>query len=186
MLATRSVSECCDACGSPARVTAFRDDQVLVFCGHHGSQHRSALQAQGWLISEEVGQLPVRTPTLATSPRVSRTGPPGRLRSPLGGWLLLVVSLGVYYLVWYHHINRELRDFDPAIRVRPGLAMLTQLIPIVGLVSVYRTGQRILQAQTTARLSPDASGELGVVTAILFAMVVPYYNAELNWIWSNR
>jgi len=96
------------------------------------------------------------------------------------------VTLGVYYLVWYYRINRELRDFDPLIKVRPALGVLAQLVPIVGLVGVYRTGQRIRQAQITAGVCPDASGEIGVETAILFAMVVPYYNSELNSLWQGR
>ena len=186
MVATLTVSECCDACGTPALVTAFRDGQVLVFCGHHGSQYRSSLRNQGWLISDELLQDADKTSMSATVGRARPMGPPGKMRDPLRGWLLLIVTLGVYYLVWYYRINRELRDFDPLMKVRPALGMLAQLVPVVGLVGVYRTGQRIRQAQITAGLSPDASGEIGVETAILFAMVVPYYNSELNRLWQGR
>jgi hypothetical protein len=186
MVSTLTVCECCDACGTPAVVTAFRDGQVLVFCGHHGSQFRSSLRTQGWLISDELLQDSDQTPTSATAGRARLTGPPGKMRDPLRSWLLLIATLGVYYLVWYYRINRELRDFDPTIKVRPALGALVQLVPVVGLVGVYRTGQRIRQAQMTAGACPDASGEIGVETALLFAMVVPYYNSELNSLWQGR
>jgi hypothetical protein len=104
----------------------------------------------------------------------------------LGGWLLLIATLGMYYLFWYYRVNRELRVYDPTINVRPGLAVLTQLIPIVGLVSIYNTGKRIEQAQTTAGVLDRASAGLGVAAAVCFAMVLPYYSSELNTIWVRR
>jgi hypothetical protein len=35
------------------------------------------------------------------------------VRSPVGCWLLALVTLGIYALFWYHHTNKELRDYDP-------------------------------------------------------------------------
>jgi hypothetical protein len=189
MAAMLAVSELCDACGTPALVTAKRDGQVLAFCRHHGAQHRASLVAQGWVVVDESDRVPARpAPSTAQAPL-----PPlrslrcvGPLRNPTLEWLLVAVTFGVYYLVWYHHINRELREFDRTIEVRPGLAVLSQLVPVLGLVSVYRTGQRIRQAQISAGIVPDASGSLGVVTAVLLVMVVPYYTEELNAVWRGR
>ena len=82
----------------------------------------------------------------------------GKVRSPLGCWLLVFITLGIYELFWYHHTNRELRDYDSSIVVRPALAVLALFLPIVGLFSVYNTGKRIRQAQTIAGIPADASG----------------------------
>src|SRR3954451_20925451 len=68
----------------------------------------------------------------------------GKVRSPVGCWLLVVITLGIYGLFWYHHTNRELRDFDSSIVVKPGLAVLALFIPIVGWFSIYNPGKRIL------------------------------------------
>jgi len=37
-----------------------------------------------------------------------------KLRSPWAAALLPIVTLGVYHLVWWYRINRELRDFGRA------------------------------------------------------------------------
>ena len=124
-------------------------------------------------------------PAEAVRPAAVGTGPKGKVRSPLGGWLLLFPTLGIYYLFWYHHINREMRDYDPAIDVSPGLAVLAQFVPIVNLVSIYNTGKRIQQAQATAGAAPEASGGLGVIGAIVMTLVLPYYNSQLNRAWKR-
>jgi hypothetical protein len=108
---------------------------------------------------------------------------PGKVRKPLGGWLLAIVTLGIYALFWYYNLNRELRDFDSSIKVRPGLAVLSLFVPIVGLVSIYNTGARIRHAQSLAGLPPTASGGLGVVLAFLLGLDLPYYNSQSNLVW---
>jgi uncharacterized membrane protein HdeD (DUF308 family) len=111
------------------------------------------------------------------------TGPPGKIRSPFGGWLLLIPTLGIYYLFWYYNINRELRDYDPAVRVEPILAVVCLFIPIVGLVSIYNTGNRIRQAQNTSGSVPECSGVIGVIASIFLVLDIPYYSSQLNRVW---
>lgn len=66
-------------------------------------------------------------------------------RNPLGVWALSIVTLGIYYLVWYYKINKEMRrafgiDVDPAMAV---IAItLGSFIIVPPFVSVYRTGRR--------------------------------------------
>src|SRR5690606_12821203 len=43
----------------------------------------------------------------------------GKTRSPLGVWLLALITFGVYGLVWYYKVNRELRDYNGQIEVSP-------------------------------------------------------------------
>lgn len=103
------------------------------------------------------------------SPPVA-AGPQGKLRGPFAVWLLSLVPFGIYGLVWYFKINRELRDFHPSIQVKPGLALLAMFVPIAGWVSIYNTGKRIGQAQQLAGLGTGCSGGLGLVAAWFFAL----------------
>jgi hypothetical protein len=123
--------------------------------------------------------VPVATQTTAT------TGPKGKVRSPIGGWLLLIPTLGIYYLFWYFNINREMRDYDPSVKVSPGWAVVSLFIPVVGLISIYNTGNRIRQAQTTAGAPSEASGLLGLIASIFFVLDIPYYNVQLNKVWQH-
>lgn len=107
----------------------------------------------------------------------------GKLRSPAGGWFLALITFGIYALVWYYKINKELRDYDTSIVVKPGLALLSLFVPIVGLVSIYNTGKRIRQAQTVAGIVPEASGLLGLVLYFVFGLWLPYYNSANNKVW---
>ena len=86
-------------------------------------------------------------------------------------------------LFWYYNLNRELRDYDPAIVVSPGLAVLSLFVPIVGLVSIYNTGGRIRRAQTLAGATSSASGGLGVVLCFVFGLYLPYYSSQANAVW---
>jgi SulP family sulfate permease len=84
-------------------------------------------------------------------------------RSPTGAWLLTLVTLLVYWFVWYYKINDEARRYlrDQSVKpwvavlaIFPGLLLL--LVPL--LISVFRTGQRIermeRQAGITQRIRP--------------------------------
>lgn len=61
MPSTLSVFDRCDVCGFQAFVRATRDGHVLLFCGHHGTQHRAALQAHGWCVTDELDQIDPRS-----------------------------------------------------------------------------------------------------------------------------
>lgn len=58
-------SDHCDACGTQAFVKATRDGQVLLFCGHHGRQHRAELVARGWVVMDEMHRIEGETRTAA-------------------------------------------------------------------------------------------------------------------------
>jgi Domain of unknown function (DUF4234) len=116
---------------------------------------------------------------------VSRRRQVGTVRSPVGGWLLLIPTFGVYGLFWYYNLNRELRDYDESISVRPGLAVLSLFVPVVFWVSIYNTGARIRHAQTLAGVAPTASGGVGVLLTFFFSLYLPYYSSEANRVWRS-
>jgi hypothetical protein len=119
------------------------------------------------------------------APATTATGPKGKVRSPVGTWFLVLITLGIYGLFWYYNTNRELRDYDPRIVVRPGLAVLSLFVPIVNWFSVYNTGKRIRQAQEIAGVPVTASGGIGVLLTFVFGLWVPYYVSQVNGPWQS-
>jgi hypothetical protein len=111
----------------------------------------------------------------------------GKPRDPLVVWLLSLVTFGIYYLVWWYKINREVGEYDPSIRVSPGVSVLALAVGWIILfppwVTTVTTGMRIAQAQRAAGIEPTCSGALGLLLWLLFGLNTIYYQAELNKIW---
>jgi Domain of unknown function (DUF4234) len=102
-------------------------------------------------------------------------------------WPLL--TLGIYFFVWYYKVNREARDFDPRINVSPAVALLAVLVGwiiiIPPFVSVYRTGERIAKMQHAAGLEPTCIPIIGLLLVFVFSLDRLYYQHELNRIWDH-
>lgn len=101
-------------------------------------------------------------------------------RGPVSVWLLMVVTVGIYGLVWYYKIHRELGAFDPRRPTKPWLSLLAYVMPIASFVTIYRAGERIRQAQETAGVEPSTSPVLGLVLAFFSNLHMPYYQSGLN------
>lgn len=107
-------------------------------------------------------------------------------RNPWGVFLLSLITLGIYYIVWYYKINNELKNYgvenDPTIAT---LAVtLGGFIVVPPYVSFYKTGARILTAQQTSGAVERVVPVLGLILfffASLFAL--PYYQSQLNKVW---
>ena len=116
-------------------------------------------------------------------------GAVGKKRQPWGVWGLTIITLGIYYYVWWYKVNRETRDFDNQINVNPALSVIAWIpgayLLIPPFVSAYRTGTRIAQAQAAAGLPATCSGGLGILFAILFSTHTVYYQGQLNKIWES-
>ena len=83
-----------------------------------------------------------------------------KIRNPFGVFVLSIVTFGIYYLVWYYKVNRELRD-AARIDVSPVVALLAVsigwFIIVPPFVSWYRTFERIQSAQRRAGLTSEAN-----------------------------
>ena len=42
----------CDRCGAEAFIVASIEESVLLFCGHHGAKHMTALESAGWSVED--------------------------------------------------------------------------------------------------------------------------------------
>lgn len=116
-----------------------------------------------------------------------QNGPSGKTRSPIGVFVLSIVTFGIYGLVWYYKVNVELRDFHPSIRVNPvNMILLSIFVPFFFIISVFFTGERVLQAQRLAGLPGATSPAIGLLLAFLIGGHSFYYQDGLNSIWQYR
>jgi len=113
-----------------------------------------------------------------------------KLRNPFLVFVWSLVTFGIYYLVWYYKINRELRDACK-VEVSPVVALLAVtvgwLVIVPPFVSWYRTFERIVEAQRTSTVTSEASPILGFILYVIAVFVLPveviYAQDELNKIW---
>jgi hypothetical protein len=116
-----------------------------------------------------------------------------KIRNPFGVFVLSIVTLGIYYVVWYYKVNRELRD-AARIDVNPVTAVLAisigWLIIVPPFVSWYRTFQRIQQAQRQGDLRSEVNPILGFILFLVAVVFLPvetlYAQDELNKLWRTR
>jgi hypothetical protein len=116
-----------------------------------------------------------------------------KIRNPFGVFVLSIVTLGIYYVVWYYKVNRELRD-AARIDVNPVTAVLAisigWLIIVPPFVSWYRTFQRIQQAQRQGGLRSEVNPILGFILFLVAVVFLPvetlYAQDELNKLWRTR
>jgi hypothetical protein len=113
-----------------------------------------------------------------------------KIRNPFLVFVWSLVTLGIYYLVWYYKINRELRD-AAGVNVSPIVALLAITIGWIVIVppflSWYRTFERIAEAQRTVGVTNEASPVLGFILYVIAVFFLPveviYAQDELNKAW---
>jgi hypothetical protein len=102
----------------------------------------------------------------------------GKDRSPAVVLGLSIITVGIYYLVWYYKINAEIRRHDPDIKVSPGLAVLAQFFPIANLISGYSTAARIRQMQLDDGVTQTISPVVALLLQIFLGIGFPLYLAS--------
>ena len=116
-----------------------------------------------------------------------------KIRNPFLVFVWSLVTLGIYYLVWYYKINRELRDAC-GVNVSPIVALLAitlgWIIIVPPFVSWYRSFQRIAGAQRAAGIANEANPILGFILYVIAVFFLPveviYAQDELNKVWRAR
>ena len=117
-----------------------------------------------------------------------------KVRNPLAVALLTIVTLGIYFLVWWYKINRELRDFGRArgrdLGDSPSLSTLAQfpgsILIIPAWVSAWRGTGRVRQAARVAGQEPL----IGWVALLLYIVIgigwMAYLQDALNNVWRTE
>jgi hypothetical protein len=113
----------------------------------------------------------------------------GKKRSPVAVWLLTLITLDIYFLVWYYKINKEAQAYDSSIKVNPAVAVLA-IIPggfvlVPELVSLFKTGERMKQLQQSSGAQPSSSGILFLILMLIFGIGVIYLQSEINKAWDS-
>lgn len=126
-----------------------------------------------------------------SSSAAGSAGPPsggsaGAVRQPIVVWLLAFTV--VYALIWYYKINKELKQYSPAIKVSPGVALLAVTLGVFlivpPIVSWFSTAGRIKKAQEIAGIQASCSGLLAfVLSYVTFGTF--YLQSELNKVWAR-
>jgi Domain of unknown function (DUF4234) len=114
-----------------------------------------------------------------------------KIRSPWAAALLPIVTLGIYHLVWWYRINRELRDYGRArgydLGQNPTNSVLALfpgvLIVVPPLVTYWRGTKRVQGASRVAGQEPVS----GWIALILYLLISPgffaYLQVSLNDLW---
>lgn len=129
---------------------------------------------------------------MAEEVQIAGTQSTAKIRSPWAAALLPIITLSIYYFVWYYKINREMADLGRAkgtedLGDSPGKSLLAvtlgALVVIPALISVYHTAQRIQAAQRMHDQQPLN----GWLALIMYLLIVPvfwaYQQSELNKVW---
>ena len=133
---------------------------------------------------------------MAEEIQIAGTEAKAKIRSPWAAALLPIVTLGIYYFVWYYKINREMADLGRArgktdeLGDSPGTSLLAitlgALIIVPAILSTIHTAQRVQRAQRLTGIEPQLNGWLALV---LYLLIAPgfwaYEQSELNKVWNS-
>jgi Domain of unknown function (DUF4234) len=119
---------------------------------------------------------------------------PVKIRSPWAAALLPIITLGIYHLVWWYRINRELRDYGQAkgydLGQNPTNSVLALfpggLIIVPALITYWRGTKRVMGASRLAGQEPLN----GWIAILLYLFIAPglwaYIQVSLNNVWQEE
>jgi len=117
-----------------------------------------------------------------------------KVRNPWAVALLPIVTLGIYHLVWWYRINKELKAYGEAkgfdLGQNPTNSLLALfpggLIVVPALVSYWRGTKRVQGASKIAGQEPVS----GWIALILYLLIAPgmwaYLQVSLNHVWERE
>jgi hypothetical protein len=136
---------------------------------------------------------------MATEVAIAGSHRRAKIRHPVAPWALGVITLGIYLVVWWYMINRELKDLGeerkaPGLGDNPTLSMLAYLfggllllfIPFVW--TAVTTAQRIQRGQRLVNSEHVMNG-WGLAALWIFTLgigAIVYMQLSLNRIWETQ
>lgn len=128
----------------------------------------------------------VLAPGAGTAPAVSHlTGLAMKRRGSVAVWIgLPLITLGIYQLVWYFKIHKELDRFDRRLALNPAGSLLVMIFLgwtlIAPLISFHNTGKAIANAQRAAGLPVTCSPAASTFLVFVFGLNIWYMQRQLN------
>ena len=127
--------------------------------------------------------------------QIADTGSTAKTRDPLGVALLTLVTLGVYFFVWYYKVNREMSELGRArgtdeLGDNPGNSLLAvtlgALIIVPAVVSLYNTFLRTQAASRLMGVEP-LNGWIALALCLFIGIGFPaYLQSGLNKVWGAQ
>ena len=117
-----------------------------------------------------------------------------KVRNPWAVALLPIITLGIYHLVWWYRINKEMKAFGEArgydLGRNPTNSLLALfpggLIVVPALVTYWRGTKRVMGASSLAGKEP-LSGWIAIVLYIFIAPALwAYIQVSLNDVWRQE
>jgi len=131
---------------------------------------------------------------MAYEMQIRGTGSEVKVRSPWAAALLPIVTLGIYHLVWWYKINKELKEYGEAKGYDLGKEPVNSLlalfpggiIVIPALITYWRGTKRIMGAARLSGQEP-VNGWLSIILYILLAPAFwAYLQVSLNHLWEQE
>ena len=111
-------------------------------------------------------------------------GRPGQIRNPVVVLLLGYITFGIYGMYMHYTLNAEMKEFDRAVQVSPGIAVLALFFPIANIITGLNTSKRVRQIQAAAGQASTCSGGLTFLCMLVGASFA-YQQSQLNAVWSR-
>lgn len=110
--------------------------------------------------------------------------PVGRVRSPWAVWWLSCLTLGIYYLVWYVKLNKEIAS-AAGVDVTVGTVglWLSQCVAVANWVSLAHTAQRLATALERAGEVPTVSAGRTILASLWLGSHTRYLQRRANQLW---
>jgi hypothetical protein len=117
-----------------------------------------------------------------------------KVRNPWAVALLPIITLGIYHLVWWYKINKELKAYGEAkgfdLGQNPTNSVLALfpggIIVIPALVTYWRGTKRVMGAAKVTGQEPVS----GWISIILYLLLAPafwaYLQVSLNHVWEQE
>jgi hypothetical protein len=117
-----------------------------------------------------------------------------KIRNPWAVALLPIITLGIYHLVWWYRINRELRDFGRARGYDLGqnptnsvLALFPGALIVVPAVITYWRGTKRVQGAARVAGQEPVSGWIALILYLLISIgFYAYLQMSLNDLWRKE
>jgi hypothetical protein len=129
---------------------------------------------------------------MAEEVEIRGAGSTAKVRNVVAVPVLAIVTLGVYLVVWWYKINREMADLGrartaPQLGDNPTMSTLAlfpgALVVIPAIWTTFTTFQRVQEAQRLAGQNP-INGWLGIVLYLVFSpLLYAYMQSGLNSVW---
>jgi len=128
---------------------------------------------------------------------IKGAGSTAKLRSPVWVAVWTIVTLGIYGLVWYYKINREMADLGKAtgrteeLGDSAGMSLLAvtlgALIIVPAIISMIHTFKRVQALQRITQSGEPINGWLGLVLYLVFSPALfGYMQSGMNPAWEKQ